>query len=261
MFAKRQVMLTAVTLALLMNIGVDAHATAQEAADAIISKVNRASRRLDNHAKTDTACDAALAKANTLTGEAPENCNVKQTACPANCTALFTNMNEACYGKGVEDSEKKVEMYNIGLNAAALEIFLDEGVCKDAPSVAALKSKHLTCQNGIDLMSSQAVFTCGSSDDGTAEVCTNVCKQTIDKVYEICDSTDVSTNKDGTKTSIEVLMTGMESFYSKDCVTYLGTKKFKDTAAPSPVGSTGSSTHVLSTVLMGAAISAATYML
>ena len=58
MFAKRQVMLTAVTLALLMNIGVDAHTTAQEAADAIISKVNRASRRLDNHAKTDTACDA-----------------------------------------------------------------------------------------------------------------------------------------------------------------------------------------------------------
>merc|ERR1711865_881647 len=84
----------------------------------------------------------------------------KHTACPANCTALFTNMNEACYGKGVEDSEKKVEMYNIGLNVAALEIFLDDGVCKDAPSVAALKSKHLTCQNGIDLMSSQAVFTC-----------------------------------------------------------------------------------------------------
>lgn len=264
MFAKRQLMLTAVTLALLMNVGVDAHATAQEAAEAITLTVNRAVRRLDKHeeiAKTDKVCDAALDKANTLTGETPTNCNVKKAACPTNCTALFTNMNDACYGKGVEDSEKKVEMYSIGVNAAVLELFLDKGVCKDAPSVAALKSKHLTCEDGLELMGSQSFMTCGSSDDGT-EVCTDVCKQTMDKVYEMCDSTHVSTDKDGEKTTIEVSIAAADLMYSKDCKTYLGGKKFKDAAAPSPASkSAGSSTHVLSTVLIGVAVSAATYML
>ena len=110
-------------------------------------------------------------------------------------------------------------------------------------------------------MKSQAFITCGSSDDGT-EVCTDVCKQTMDKVYEMCDSTHVSTDKDGEKTTIEVSIAAADLMYSKDCKTYLGKKKFKDAAAPAPAsGSAGSSTHVLSTVLIGVAVSAATYML
>lgn len=153
-------------------------------------------------------------------------CKDQTGDCPTKCTSLFQQVPTDCLGKnwGTKpfDYASFTNLMELGLNG--------KGSCAFAPTKTMLANSKLDCSSVMALAVGQGSYTSCGEDTNK---CSQTCKDTIDKVYSVCKTSDAKWELAGTELTVSTGVMSARVNYGDECDAYEDTKEWYKAPAPS----------------------------
>ena len=105
-----------------------------------------------------------------------------------------------------------------------------KGSCAFAPTKAMLANSKLDCSSVMTLAVGQGLYTSCGEDTNK---CSQTCKDTIDKVYSVCKTSDAKWELSGSELTVSTGVMSARLNYGDECDAYEDTKEWYKAPAPS----------------------------